>query len=90
MLEDAGPLEGFLATVREWLERDENANEVVTLLLTNGDRVDLGLFDEAFDGSGIKKYAFRPGVTSVMGIEEWPTLMELIENGTRLVVFLGR
>lgn len=72
--------------MKGWL--DGNADEVVTLLLTNPDSVDLGVFDRAFEGSGAKEYVFVPP-GGVLGIEEWPTLGGMIEGGSRLVVFLG-
>ncbi|KAJ5207380.1 hypothetical protein N7472_003828 [Penicillium cf. griseofulvum] len=46
LLEDAGPLESFLTTVKNWL--DANPNEVVTLLLTNGDSVSITEFGDTF------------------------------------------
>jgi hypothetical protein len=88
LLEDAGTLQSYLETVFGWL--DAHPDEVVTLLLTNGDSVPLRMFAEAFEPAGARKYAFfqpRPGVP--LAIDEWPTLGEMIEHGTRLVVFLG-
>lgn len=88
-LKDAGSLVSFLETVKTWL--DGNPNEVVTLLITNGDNVNITEFDSAFDQSGIKKYAFVPSSSpNPLSINDWPTLQELIDAGTRLVAFLGR
>lgn len=56
--DDAGPLEGYLITVKKWL--DKHPNEVLTLLLTNGDYLDVGAFDEVFIRSGILKHAYIP------------------------------
>ncbi|MCJ1385483.1 hypothetical protein MMC17_008606 [Xylographa soralifera] len=85
--EDAGPLESYLATVESWL--NANPNEVLMLLLTNGDNVDVSMFDAAFTSSGIKPYAFVPASSpDVLAIDAWPTLQQLITAGTRLVVFL--
>lgn len=89
LLEDAGTLESFLVTVKTWM--DSHPNEVVTLLLTNGDSLPVSRFDEAFTSSGIKPYAFVPASNpNVLAIDAWPTLQELIDRGTRLVVFLGK
>ncbi|KAL1979877.1 hypothetical protein VTN96DRAFT_5035 [Rasamsonia emersonii] len=86
-LKDAGSLVSFLETVKTWL--DGNPNEVVTLLITNGDNVNITEFDSAFDQSGIKKYAFVPSSSpNPLSINDWPTLQELIDAGTRLVAFL--
>ncbi|MCJ1285325.1 hypothetical protein MMC26_004665 [Xylographa opegraphella] len=86
-IEDAGLVESYLATVKSWL--DANPNEVLMLLLTNGDHVDVSMFDTALSSSGIKPYAFAPASSpSVLAIDAWPTLGQLIVAGTRLVVFL--
>lgn len=86
LLEDAGTLESFLSTVKSFL--DANANEVVTLLLTNGDSVNITEFGSAFSSSGIDSYAFVPSANP-LPIGDWPTIGELISSGKRLVVFLG-
>lgn len=86
-LEDAGKLKSFLGTIKEWL--DANTNEVVTLLLTNGDSVDINEFGDTFADSGIVDYAFVPSSSpDKLSIDKWPTLGELISSGKRLVVFL--
>lgn len=38
--------------------------------------------------SGLEAYAFAP--SSQLSMSEWPTLQELIDAGTRLVMFLGK
>jgi len=81
---DAGPLTTYLTDVKTWL--DENDNQVLTLLLTNGDFVDVSMFGDAMTSSGLSSYAFTP--TSQLSMSEWPTLQELIDDGTRLVMFL--
>ncbi|KAH8431771.1 uncharacterized protein LDX57_009424 [Aspergillus melleus] len=87
LLEDAGTLESFLVTVKTWLEG--HPDEVLTLLLTNGDGVPVSKFDETFTKADIKKYAFVPEPASeVLPIGSWPTLGEMISKGKRLVVFL--
>lgn len=88
LLLDVGPLQSYLGTVKTWL--DANTHEVLTLLLVNGDGVDISLFDKAFTNSGIKHYAYvPPSSPSTLAIDAWPTLQQLITAGTRLVVFLG-
>ncbi|KAJ5224269.1 uncharacterized protein N7469_007772 [Penicillium citrinum] len=87
ILEDAGTLKSFLDTVKDWL--DANPNEVITLLLTNGDSVDITEFGDTFHESGISDYAFVPSSTpNPLSIDKWPTIGELISSGKRLVVFL--
>ncbi|EER29333.1 hypothetical protein D8B26_008056 [Coccidioides posadasii str. Silveira] len=86
-LEDAGPVEDFLSTIKTWL--DGHPEEVVTLLLTNGDYVDVNRFDEAFTKSGIKKYVFvPPSSPDALPMDSWPMLGNLISSGKRLIVFL--
>ena len=88
-LEDAGTLKSFLETVKGWL--DENPNEVITLLLTNGDSVDITEFGDTFSESGISDYAFVPSSSpDTLSIDKWPTIGEMISSGKRLVVFLGK
>lgn len=88
-LEDAGTLKFFLVTVKRWL--DAHPNEVVTILLTNGDSVDITEFGDTFAKSGIDSYAFVPSSSSnKLSIDDWPTIGELISTGKRLVVFLGK
>ncbi|MCJ1460664.1 hypothetical protein MMC28_011046 [Mycoblastus sanguinarius] len=83
--EDAGSVASYLSTIKTWL--DANPNEVVTLLLTNGDNVPVSMFDTAYTSSGLKSYAYTPA-SSPLAIGAWPTLQELISAGTRLVAFL--
>ena len=82
---DAGPLSAYLSTVKTWL--DNNPNEVITILLVNGDNVDISMFDDAYTSSGLKPYAYTPP-TSPIALSAWPTLQEMISAGTRLVAFL--
>ncbi|KAI4269114.1 MAG: hypothetical protein LQ337_007476 [Flavoplaca oasis] len=84
-LNDAGPLTEFLGTVKSWL--DGHPDEVVTLLLGNGDRTDIARYGEAFRSSGLDKMAFIPA-THPLAFDAWPTLGEVIDAGTRLVVFM--
>ena len=67
---------------------DANPNEVVTILLTNGDSAPVSQFGTAMTTSGLSSYAYNPGKQLAIG--DWPTLQELITAGTRLVMFLGK
>lgn len=86
--EDGGSVSSYLSTIKSFL--DNNPDEVLTLLLTNGDNVDPSEFDSAFSAvSGLKDYAFTPSTGSgVLSINDWPTLSAMISSGKRLVVFL--
>lgn len=69
---------------------DANPNEVITLLVTNGDKVAINQWGNDFVSSGISKYAFSPPSPTVpLAMDQWPTLGELIGNGTRLITFMG-
>lgn len=82
--EDAGSLQTWLETVVAFLEA--NPNEVVTLLITNGDGIAGADFAAAFEAAGADAYAYSPGTT--LALADWPTLGELIDMGSRLVVFM--
>ncbi|KAK7739134.1 hypothetical protein SLS53_005770 [Cytospora paraplurivora] len=81
---DAGSLAEYLAPVKTFL--DANPNEVVTLLITNGDAIPVAKFAEVFSAVGLAKYAFVPSGKLELGA--WPTLQTMIDNGTRLVVWM--
>jgi hypothetical protein len=82
---DAGTLVSYLTTITTWLAA--NPNEVLTLLLTNGDSASVSLFGSDMATSGLSAYAYTP--PSQLAIADWPTLQELIDADTRLIMFLG-
>ncbi|KAJ4423635.1 hypothetical protein N0V82_001658 [Gnomoniopsis sp. IMI 355080] len=81
---NAGPLSAFLAPVKAFL--DGNPNEVVSLLLTNGDGIPVTDFASVFEAAGLVEYVFAPNGT--LALDQWPTLQTMIDNGTRLVVWM--
>ena len=90
MLQDAGLLSSYLATVKEWL--DSHPQEVVTVLITTHDHFPMSAFDHAFNVSGAKPYVYIPPLKNLMKEslphDAWPTLGELIGKGTRLITFM--
>ena len=73
--------------IKHWL--DKHPMEVVTLLLTNGDSLNVSDFTHPFHASGIAHYAYTPLPSHNSGIlDSWPTLGALVANGNRLVAFL--
>lgn len=84
-LEEAGKLTDYLGTIKTWM--DKNQGQVVTVLLTNGDRVDVNMFKNDFETSGMASYAYAP--PKKLAMNEWPTLQTLINDGKRAVIFLG-
>ncbi|OCH90255.1 PLC-like phosphodiesterase [Obba rivulosa] len=86
LLFDGGTVQDYLTTVNGWLQ--ENPNEVLTFLFTNPDGASLsGMWEPAFQASGITDLVYTPPQVP-MAIGDWPTLGELIDNGTRVIVFL--
>ncbi|GAW21516.1 hypothetical protein ANO14919_110380 [Xylariales sp. No.14919] len=81
---DAGTLQDYLGTVKTWV--DGHPDDVVTLLITNGDSIDINKFGDAFKAAGLDSYAFTPSGT--LGLDDWPTLGDLISSGNRVVVFM--
>ncbi|KJZ79546.1 hypothetical protein HIM_01015 [Hirsutella minnesotensis 3608] len=81
---DVGPLSDYLNEVSEWMSR--HPDDVVTLLLTNGDAIPMEKFDAVFSGANLTQYVFRP--KGVVAKAQWPTLQELIKAKTRLIVFM--
>lgn len=67
---------------------DANPNEVITILLTNGDAIDVSDYGTAMNSAGLSKYAYTP--SGQLTLSEWPTLQELITANTRLVMFMGK
>lgn len=76
--EGKAPLIAELGHVRGFLE--DNPREVVTLLVEN--RVPGAEVATAVEAAGLESYLYKETA------EPWPTLGEMIERGTRLVVFL--
>ncbi|KAF8881667.1 PLC-like phosphodiesterase [Gymnopilus junonius] len=86
LLFDGGTVESYLATVKSWL--DANPNEVLTFLFTNPEGQSVStVWKPAFDAAGITPLAYIPPSVPVKN-SDWPTLGELIDSGTRVVVFM--
>ncbi|KAH5441175.1 hypothetical protein HBI47_036270 [Parastagonospora nodorum] len=83
---DAGTLSTWLTEIKTWM--DANTNDVVTILLVNSDNAPPSDLAEHFTSSGIDKLAYTPpSITSAP--QTWPTLDNLISNGTRLMTFIA-
>ncbi|PKS11937.1 hypothetical protein jhhlp_001233 [Lomentospora prolificans] len=78
---DAGPLQDWLKKIAFWM--DNNANEVVTILLVNSDGDPVDSYGAAFQGSGLSQYGYVPETAG-----SWPTLGSMISSGKRLVTFV--
>ncbi|KAI1372910.1 PLC-like phosphodiesterase [Hypoxylon crocopeplum] len=84
ILEDAGPLTDYLGEIKTWV--DGHANEVVTLLITNPDAIDINKFGDAFKSTGLDANVFTPD--GQLGLDDWPTLGDMISSGKRVLVFM--
>ncbi|GKT49045.1 PI-PLC X domain-containing protein 1 [Colletotrichum spaethianum] len=85
ILLDSGPLSKYLGEITTWMEA--HPQDVVTLLLTNIDALPITQFGDTFKDTGLEKYVFRP--KEKVAMDQWPTLQKLIDDGTRLVIFMG-
>jgi hypothetical protein len=83
---DAGSLQDWLTEIKTWM--DSNTNDVVTVLLVNSDNASPSILGPQFAASGIDKLAYTPPSLTTAP-QRWPTLDNLISNGTRLMTFVA-
>ncbi|KAJ5710355.1 hypothetical protein N7488_004511 [Penicillium malachiteum] len=83
---DAGLLKDWLKDIKTWL--DDNPNEVVTILLVNSDDASASDLGTIYENANITSYAYEPDSLTTAP-STWPTLQEMINNGTRLVNFVA-
>ncbi|PWN44403.1 hypothetical protein IE81DRAFT_299040 [Ceraceosorus guamensis] len=94
LLQDGGSLEDYLRSVRAWL--NENPREVLTILMTNPDRVDIRRWEAGFNSTGFNaSNTWWPDNKRADGSygpspsrDQWPTLGEMIDQDKRVVIFL--
>lgn len=55
---------------------------------TNGDGIPVSKFADVFSAVGLEQYAFTP--SGALSLDQWPTLQTMINDGTRLVIWMGR
>ena len=84
--EDSGPLSSYLEPVADFMS--SNPDEVLTLLITNGDAIPVTEFDTVISAAGLTQYVYVPD--GIISQDEWPTLQEMIDNNTRLLIFMGK
>jgi len=83
----AGPLSDYLTSVKTWL--DGHPDDIVTILVANGDSVNATTMGSVFNATGISEYAFVPSTSpNMLSINDWPTYSSMISAGQRLVVFM--
>ena len=79
---DGGALLTWLSDIAGWMR--SNPSEVVTVLLVNDDKIAPATLKALFEQAGLGDLGFVPTAPGV-----WPTLGEMVKNGTRLVTFLS-
>lgn len=80
------PLLDTLQFLKGWL--DDNPNEILTVLFTNGDFLSINdSIAPVYEESGLAQMAFTPPEWPLPR-GGWPTLAELIQNNTRLLIFI--
>ena len=82
---NAGTLTSYLATVTSWVQT--HPYDVVTILIENGDYVDVEKFVSPIQASGIDQYVYHPPQIP-MGLNDWPSLASMILSGQRVVIFM--
>ncbi|GKZ24144.1 hypothetical protein AbraIFM66951_010936 [Aspergillus brasiliensis] len=83
---DAGLLSTWLSAIKSWL--DSNPNDVVTVLLVNSDDATASDLHSQFETANLTNYTYTP-TSQTSAPSSWPTLQELINNGTRLMTFVA-
>ncbi|RPA72256.1 PLC-like phosphodiesterase [Ascobolus immersus RN42] len=78
---DSGTLDDYFKEIRAWL--DKNPSEVITITLINEPRVSPTDLTASFASANLASELYTP-----TGTGEWPTLRELIDAKTRLIVYL--
>ncbi|OOQ81962.1 hypothetical protein PEBR_40928 [Penicillium brasilianum] len=82
---NVGTLEAYLTTVAQWMRK--NPYDVVTILIGNYDYVSPENFTAPVEASGLLDMAYSPPKIP-MGLDDWPTLSEMILTGKRAVFFM--
>ncbi|KAL9585052.1 MAG: hypothetical protein Q9203_004413 [Teloschistes exilis] len=82
---NVGTAESYFANITRWVH--DHPYDVVTLLIGNGDLVKIDKYIAPLQSSGLTKYAYIPPEIP-MGIDDWPTLSEMILTQRRVVIFM--
>lgn len=82
---NAGTAQSYFETIARWVK--SHPYDVVTLLIGNGDLVDVGNYTAPLQASGLARFAYIPPKVP-MAIDDWPTLSEMILLQKRVVIFM--
>jgi hypothetical protein len=84
---DGGKVVDYFQKVKHFLDR--HPNEVLTIILANPENVPATEWQPLFESSGLSNMTYVPPQPQ-MSREDWPTLKEMLDAGTRLVVFMDK
>jgi hypothetical protein len=82
---NVGTVESQLKTIADWVA--DHPYDVVTVLIGNGDLIDIEPYVAPIQDSGLGKYAYTPPKIP-MALGDWPTLEELILTQKRVIIFM--
>jgi hypothetical protein len=82
---DAGPITEWLTTVYKWVST--HPNDVVSVILENGDYRPVTDYVSFIESTGLVKYAYVPPQVP-MSLSSWPTLETMIQANQRVVLFM--
>ncbi|KAL8739011.1 MAG: hypothetical protein Q9181_000293 [Wetmoreana brouardii] len=82
---NAGTAESYYADIASWVR--SHPYDVVTVLIGNGDLVNVNNYVAPLQSSGLAKYAYVPPKVP-MSLDDWPTLSEMILMQKRVVMFM--
>ncbi|KAL8706415.1 MAG: hypothetical protein Q9201_000561 [Fulgogasparrea decipioides] len=82
---NAGTAESYYADIARWVRT--HPYDVVTVLIGNGDLVNVNNYVAPLQSSGLARYAYVPPKVP-MTVDDWPTLSEMILMQKRVVIFM--
>lgn len=82
---DAGLLVDLLRRLRVWLAN--HPNEVVSVLMGNDNFIEVENYTAPIVNSGLIDYVYHPPAAN-LDLDTWPTLGDMIQNNSRVVVML--
>ena len=82
---NGGTAEAYFANVSKWLAA--NPYDVVTILIGNGDFINVENYTAPLKSSGLSRYAYIPPKIP-MTRSDWPTLASLILANSRAIIFM--
>ena len=82
---NAGTAQEYFTNISQWIST--HPYDVISILIGNADFVGVGNYTQPLEASGLAKWAYVPPKIP-MGMEDWPTLSELILTQKRAVIFM--